>query len=211
MKSRKERMARFEGDYVHLTIYGHHIELTDGLKDTVRERLEKVLQLMPDRHVEVMVALEQQKLDHRCAIVLKSDGLKVKVQADTTDMYTSIDMAARKLETKVLRYKDRIQDYHRLGREVREIEIESVDTGDRELAEINAEIAAQTLRKQEEELHHPVVSRNSMVLKTLALEEAVMKMDLSADPFLIYRSVEDGGIRVIFRRKDGCYGVVQPQ
>jgi putative sigma-54 modulation protein len=211
MKSRKERMARFEGDYVHLTIYGHHIDLTDGLKETVQERLQKTIRLMPDRHIDLMVALEQQKLDHRCAIVLKSDGLKVKVQADTTDMYSSIDLAAKKLETKVLKYKDKIQDYHRLGREVREIEIESVDQGDRELAEINAEIAADTLRHQEEEVHHPVVDRSMMQLKSLALPEAVMKMDLSGDPFLIYRALEDGAIRVIFRRKDGNYGVVQPR
>jgi putative sigma-54 modulation protein len=211
MKSRKERMARFEGDYIHLTIYGHNVELTDGLKDSVQSALQKTIHLMPDRHMDIMVALEQQKLDHRCAIVMKSDGLKVKVQSDTTDMYSSIDVAAKKLETKVLRYKDKIQDYHRLGREVREIEIESVDVGDREIAEINAEIASETLRKQEEEFHHPVVSRSTMKLLALALPEAVMKMDLSGDPFLVYRALEDGAIRVIFRRKDGNYGVVEPQ
>lgn len=211
MKSRKDRMARFEGDYVHLTIYGHHIDLTDGLKETVQERLQKTIRLMPDRHIEIMVALEQQKLDHRCAIVLKSDGLKVKVQADTTDMYSSIDMAAKKLETKVLRYKDKIQDYHRLGREVRELEIAAVNVGDREVAEINAEIASDSLRKLEEEFHHPVVERNTMQLKGLALPEAVMKMDLSGDAFLVYRALEDGAIRVIFRRKDGNYGLVEPK
>jgi putative sigma-54 modulation protein len=211
MESRKDRMARFEEEHFHLTIYGHHIELTDGLKDSVRERLEKVSRLMPDRKMEVLVSLEQQKLDHRCAMVLRCGGLKVKVQADTTDMYASIDLAARRLETKVLKYKDRIQDYHRLGREVKEIEIQAVDAGDRELAEINAEIAGETERHDREQLHHPVVDRRKMPFKALSMQEAVMKMDLSADSFLVYKAVEDGGVRVIFRRNDGNYGIIQPE
>jgi putative sigma-54 modulation protein len=43
------------------------------------------------------------------------------------------------------------------------------------------------------------------------MQEAVMKMDLSADSFLVYKAVEDGGVRVIFRRNDGNYGIIQPE
>ena len=209
MPTRKERMARFQEPGLHLTIFGRHTELTDSLKDTVRERLRKVEHLLPGRDVEVTVALEAQKLDHRCSIVLHFGHFKVKVQSDSTDMYSSIDEAMRRLETKIIRYKDRIQDYHRMAREAHALDVQTVKVEDEDLLAFNEELQRGERRAIEEELHHPALERKSIVLKTLSLRDAVMKMDLSGDAFMAYRSEEDHGLRVIYRRKDGNYGVFE--
>ena len=207
MPTRKERMARFQEPGLHLTIFERHAELTESLKETVRERLRKTEHILPGKDLDVTVALEAQKQDHRCSIVLHVGHFKVKVQADTTDMYSSIDEAMRRLETKVLRYKDRMQDYHQMSRKVHALEVQTIPVEDEDLALFNEELQSNQRRVVEEALHHPAVDRKTIDLKTLSLRDAVMKMDLSGDAFLVYRSEEDHTLRVIYRRKDGNYGV----
>ncbi len=78
------------------------------------------------------------------------------------------------------------------------------------ISEINDEIEEESLRQFENEFKpHEIVSRETLPLKTLNQPEAVMKMDLSGDTFLIFRAEEDQKIKVIYRRNDGNYGVIQ--
>ena len=56
---------------------------------------------------------------------------------------------------------------------------------------------------------HEIVSKDTMVLKTLTQDEAVMKMEITSEPFMIYKSEEDQKLKVIYRREDSNYGLVQ--
>ena len=56
-----------------------------------------------------------------------------------------------------------------------------------------------------------VVKKKKRPLKTLTIDEAVMKMELSDDNFKVYRSEEDQALKVIYRRRDGSYGVISPE
>lgn len=208
MVSRKERMAQFQHKDFSLTIVGRHMDLTEPLKQLIREKLLKLQEILGGQAIDVVVSLETQKLDQRCVLVVRFGRAKIKVQADSTDMYTSIDDAMRKLETKILRYKSRLHDYHRISRIVHELEVETIAPEDEDLAIINAEIQGINLKELREEFHHPVVATEKLELKVLSLNEAVMKMDLSGDIFLLYRSEEDHKLRLLYRRKDGNYAVV---
>ncbi|HEY4255244.1 MAG TPA: sigma 54 modulation/S30EA ribosomal C-terminal domain-containing protein, partial [Chlamydiales bacterium] len=73
-------------------------------------------------------------------------------------------------------------------------------------------IEAETAKRAEERLkQHEIVAKETMKLKTLTQEEAIIKMEISSEVFLIYRSEEDQKLKVIYRRKDGNYGLVQVQ
>jgi putative sigma-54 modulation protein len=77
---------------------------------------------------------------------------------------------------------------------------------------INDDIVAETaLHKAEELILHPVVAREKMTLKMLTQDEAVMKMEISDDAFIIFKSEEDQKVKVIYRRADRNYGLVQVQ
>jgi putative sigma-54 modulation protein len=208
MVSRKERMAQFRHKGFSLTIVGRHMDLTEPLKQLIQEKLDHISEILGEQLIDVTVSLEIQKLDQRCVIVLHFAHIKVKVQADSTDMYTSIDAAFKKLETKLLRYKSRLHDYHHISRVVHQLEVEMIPQEDEDLAEINAEIQGLNLKEAREAFHHPVVATENMSVKTLSLNEAVMKMDLSGDVFLLYRAEEDHHLRLLYRRKDGNYAVV---
>ncbi len=209
METEKDLTANNEMAASHIEFFGHHMDLTDGLKDHARDKLHKVIKLFNGRPMRISVTFDQQKLAHTCSVSLKDPNLKVRVTATSGDMYTSIDEACRKLEMKVLRYKDRIKELHHKAVPVRDLAVQMVSPIDAEIAEINAEISNWHWKRQREQFHHPVVESHKILVKTLSLDEAVLKMDLSGDAFMLYHPVERDGLRVIYRRKDGNYAVLE--
>lgn len=209
MESERDLAATHEADSAKIEFFGHHLQLTDGLKNHARDKLHKVIKLFNGRPLNISVTFDQQKLAHTCSVSLKEPKLKVRVTATSTDMYTSIDEACRRLEMKVLRYKDRIKELHHKAVPVRDLEVQMVSPLDAEIAEINAEISNWHWKHQREQFHHPVIESHKIQVKTLSLDEAVLKMDLSGDAFMLYHPVERDGLRVIYRRKDGNYAVLE--
>jgi len=81
-----------------------------------------------------------------------------------------------------------------------------------EVDEINAAIEKINTEKQMDAYGPPkIIGTETKPLKTLTVDEAVMKMDLSGDSFLIFRSQEDMKLKVLYRRKDNHYGLIQPE
>ena len=81
-----------------------------------------------------------------------------------------------------------------------------------DLNAINDEIEAENVQKEAEKYRlHEVVAKEVMTLKTLTQDEAIMKMEITSDPFMIYQSEEDQKLKVIYRREDENYGLVQIQ
>jgi putative sigma-54 modulation protein len=80
------------------------------------------------------------------------------------------------------------------------------------LKTINEDIEAETAQRELDRFKlHEVVAKETIPLKTLTQDEAVMKMEITDEPLLIYRSEEDQKIKVIYRRQDANYGLVQVQ
>lgn len=205
----KAKAVEFVDDTYTITVYGHHVAITDAMKDYAIEKVSKI-DRFTNRIVDIRISMDIQKLEHRVDIVVKIGQLLIKSSAATDDMYASIDLAAEKLRNQVLKYKDRIQDHTGKKLSVIDMVVNVLNPSGRDLKEINDDIEYENQRELLNDFSaHPVVSRESMPLKTLRLAEVVMKMDLSGDQFLIYRSEEDRKLKVIYRRKDGNYGVIE--
>lgn len=210
--SRRSKAAEFLEDVYNISVTGRHVVVTDAMKDYVIEKISKI-ERFSDRIIDAVVTMDVQKLEQRVDIVLKVNHLKIKSHAVSDDMYTSIDKAVHKLETQLLRYKDKLQDHQTKGvaaidMKVNVLRSASVD----ELVELNDEIESETRnRLMDKYIPHKIVSKTTRPLKTLTDGEAIMKMDLSGDPFLIYRCEENRSLKVIYRRKDGDFGVIEPE
>ncbi|MEX0962110.1 MAG: ribosome-associated translation inhibitor RaiA [Simkaniaceae bacterium] len=192
-----------------LSIFGHNVEVTKPIREYIVEKLHKI-EHFTDLLIDVMVRLDVQKLDHKCELVLKFSHFKVVTHADTTDMYASIDKAFVKLQAKLRRWKGRIQSHHAKIPQQPTIEKVSVNVFESEeeaLEEINDQIEEQNLNSFLNEL--PKIAKSkSIPLKMLRTDEAIMKMELSHDHFMLYRCEEDQKLKVIYRRRDGSYGVI---
>ncbi|MBS0648714.1 MAG: ribosome-associated translation inhibitor RaiA [Verrucomicrobia bacterium] len=194
-----------------LTLIGRNVYVTEAMKNHAIEKLSK-LDRFHQHVIDLHVTLDIQKLEHSCVVIMSFDHFKVKVAASSTDMYASIDKAVEKLKAKIDRWKSRIQDHHKKALKVVDMQINVLQRPYDTIDDINEEIESENKKKAVQEYHPPKVIGNSKrPLKTLTTDEAIMKMELSDDGFMIFRGEEDRKLKVIYRRKDGNYGIILPE
>lgn len=204
--NRKEKALEFANQNWDIQITGRHVEITDSMKEYAMEKVAKVERFI-NRIIDVNVIMDIQKLDHRVEIILTFGGMKVSSTATTTDMYASIDKAVDKLSAQLRRYKSKIQDHHAKGLAIVDMNV-NVLKRPAEDDELDFDIED----VKDNRFHpHAIIKQKTLPLKSLTYDEAVMKMELSGDAFLIFKSEEDQNLRVIYRRKDENYGVIEPK
>ncbi len=193
----------------NVVIVGRNIEITNPIRSYVTERVNKIKPFTP--HIlDVLVKLDIQKVNHNVAIIIKFSHFKIKVHAMTFEMYATIDKAFDKLRAKIFRWKDRIQDHHAKAISATELEVsilkvetDALDHFDEDIAKANND----SLVKHQFTM--PVImKKKKRMLKTLRLDEAMMKMELSNDNFMVFNNEEDQKLKVIYRRRDGHYGLI---
>jgi len=206
----KAKAKEFVGEGYKIHVTGRDVLVTDAMKTYAIDKVSKI-ERFSSRIIDVQVTMDIQKLDHRVDIVLKVDHIKIKSQASSTDMYASIDRAVEKIERQLRRYKKRIQEHTSKPLNIVDLKVNVLKRPDEEeLMDINMEIEEANQRELlERYTPHEIVSQETKPLKTLALEEAVMKMELSGDSFLIFRSEEDRKLKVIYRRDDSNFGIIE--
>lgn len=190
-------------------VIGRQVVVTDAIKKYIWDKLSKIEKLQTHL-MDILVTVGIQNLEHTVDVVVRFEHFRVKVHASSTDMYASIDKAIDKLQTLFRRWKDRIQDHHRKKLSVIDMKVNVINRPYDELAEINADIERANKEQEAKIFLKPkVIREKTLPLKVLTTEEAVMKMEVSGYEFLIFRGEEDRKLKVIYRRKDGTYGIVQ--
>ncbi len=204
----KDKFAEEEALGYNVYIVGRNFQLTDPMRQHVWDKLVKI-ERFHNHIMDVHVTLDIQKTDHVCVISCHFNHIKVKVESRSTDMYASIDKSIQKLQRLFSKWKGKLQDYHKKPMNVVDM---SVNVYRRppadEVEEINHEIDAENMKKW---VPHKVVANESIPLKNLTTDQAIMKMELSQDAFLLYRCEEDNELKLMYRRADEHYGVIHPQ
>jgi putative sigma-54 modulation protein len=208
--SRKSKAAEFVEETYNITVTGRNLVVTEPLRDYVLEKIAKI-ERFSHRIIDVVVTIDAQKLEHRVDIVAKVDNTKIKSQASTENMYASIDKAVDKLEVQLRKYKDKIHEHQGMKAGDVAMNVNVLQSlNEEELNIINDDIEEENRRRLIDKYRpHKIVNKESRLLKTLANGEAILKMELSGDAFMVYRSEEDHGLKVIYRRKDGNFGVIE--
>lgn len=206
-------MLEFVDEGYNVSVCGRHVHITEPMKQYAQEKIAK-LERLGDRIIDVTVTMDIQKLQHKVDIVMKYGHTMIKSSAVTRDMYLSIDKAVEKLQAQLKKYLNRIHHHHQKAHPVIDIQesvYERIPEED-EVQSINAEIEEENKRCESKKLEMPrIISQETRPLKILTNEEALMKMDLSQDEVLVFRSEEDRKLKVIYRRHDGNYGIIAPE
>ncbi len=204
----KEKFAEEDSLGYSINIIAKNFVLTEPMRQHIWKGLTK-LERFHNHIMSVHINLEIQRLEHVCVVVCHFNHLQAKVEARSTDMYASIDRALDKMQVMFRKWKGIIQDYHK--RPVKAVDM-AVNVLRRppedDTAEANAEIEAANLEKW---APGKVIATETRPLKTISTNEAVMKLELSGDNFLIYRDEADRKLKVIYRRSDENYGVIQAE
>lgn len=196
---------------------------SDSLKEYAREKVERVNKLL-DRAGEAHVVLYLERHLHHADITIHSGAWVLRGREKSDDMYASIDLAMDKIERQLRRYRDKLKTHH--GRErvhhrqdlvnhlkVRHAVFEVPDV--EELASIAAQSSAEapatkTSEPSTEAAATRVVRATQLTVKQLSVDEAVMQMNLMNNDFYVFHNVESDALGIIYRRKDGQYGLIEP-
>ena len=209
--SRREKMLEFVDAGYNVTVTGRHVHVTEAMKQCAKDKIAK-LEHLGDRIIDVAVTMDIQKLEHRVDIVMKYGHTHIKSRGISRDMYLSIDKAVEKLQAQLKKYLNRLHHHHLKELPVIDLKENVYDRAldEDEVLFYNREIEEENRRRQALESEPPhIVSTHVRPLILLTDAEAIMKMDLSKDEVLAYRGEEDRKLKVIYRRDDGHYGVIE--
>ncbi len=210
--SRKTKAAEFVYEYP-VNVTGRNFVVTEPMREYALEKISKI-EKFNIRIIDVTILMEIQKLEQRVEVILKVGHILIKSLAVSNDMYVSIDKAVDKVQTQLRKYRSRIREHQARG--ISEIDMDvniyripteaELDLEEFErVGELNGE---QEL--VERYRPHPVVKQETIAVKTLTKGEAIMKMELSGDPFLLFRGEEDQKLKIIYKNEDGNFGIIEP-
>jgi putative sigma-54 modulation protein len=167
-----------------------NLDPTDTLKSYVRDKLDRFDRYL-DNPAEANVVLLVEKFRHIAEININGDRLTINGKEETNDMYSAIDMVLDKLEKQIKKNKQKIRE-RRPGVKAKNIALMEAD-----------------INLPEEELVREVKVKN-IEYKPMDVEEAVLQMDLLSNSFLVFTNARSDRVNVLYRRKDGHYGLIQP-
>jgi ribosomal subunit interface protein len=187
-----------------LRISGKSISVGEALRGRIGERTEEVLRKYFDGNFSGHITLSKDGFGFRtdCALHLDT-GIVLEADANATDAYASADQALLMIEKRLRRYKSRLKD-----RSARKAHAASAA-----FAELDAPSYVIEAPENEEEVtgYNPVIiAESTTALKRLSVSEAVMELDLTGAPCLVFQHGSSGRVNIIYRRADGNVGWIDP-
>lgn len=172
------------------TITGKNITVTEGLRNTVIQKLGKLEKYFtPD--TEVHVTLGVQKDRQRIEVTVPVKGHIIRSEQESSDMYVSIDLVVDVIEKQMKRYKNKIISKNQAGANLQKAFIDN------------------DYNENEDEIK--IVKNKRFDCKPLYPEDACVQMELLGHNFYVFFNAETEEVNVVYKRKDGAYGLIEPE
>jgi putative sigma-54 modulation protein len=174
---------------------GRHIEVTPALKKHVEDHFARLDHLFESKNSKAHVIIEVERGRHRSEIILTWKREVLTAATDNADMYKSLSQTISKLEKQGLKVKTK--------------KIDKSHKAKRTSVAIAARPVAEDLSGAEPAQPRIIIARRYAV-KPMDEEEAAMMLKDLADSFLVFRNAASQRVSVIYKRKDGNFGLIQP-
>ena len=180
---------------MQITVTFRHVDPTPPLKAYAEEKLQRVRKYL-HRPVDAHVILSVSKERHVAEITLKADHVTMFAEEETHDLYAAIDLAIDKLEHQAQRLHEKRRRHKGAA-------------AARGVSEVTTSVLAADRRRPG---GAPEVIRTQRVpAKPLAIEEAVEQLAVSGDEFLVFTNASNQRLAVLYRRRDGNFGLIEPE
>ena len=176
---------------MEVIVRSRNVEVSDGLRDHVEKKIGK-LEKFFDQVQEAQVTLSVEKERHIVEVTVPVNGMILRGQEESNDMYASVDMVVDKLEKQIDKYKTRLFKRFR-GNGVKN------------------KFAPEMAQPQEDSEEGRVVKVKRFIVKPMVVDEAIMQMNLIGHDFFVFFNSESEDVNVVYKRKDGNYGLIEPQ
>ncbi|MEE1009962.1 MAG: ribosome-associated translation inhibitor RaiA [Agathobacter sp.] len=176
---------------MRITITGRNIELTEGIKAAVKEKLSKLEKYFtPDTDVFVTLSVEKERQKIEVTIPVK--GRIIRSEQVSSDMYVSIDLVEEVIEKQLKKYRNKIASKKTENIEnFRQEYLESEDDDDGEEIKI--------------------VRSKKFGIKPMYPEDACVQMELLGHDFFVFRNAQTDEVNVVYKRKGNTFGLIEPE
>ena len=174
---------------MRITITGRNLDLTDGLKEAVEEKLTKLDKYFTketEAHVTLSVEKERQKIE----VTIPVKGNIIRSEQVSNDMYVSIDLVEEVIERQLKKYRKKLIEKHQNDSYFKQEFIEK-DVDDSEEIEITR--------------------TKKFDVKPMYPEDACVQMELLGHNFFVFRNAETDEVNVVYKRKGNTYGLIEPE
>ena len=174
---------------MRFTITGRNIEVTQGLREAVEDKLGKLDRFFAPA-TEAVVRLSVQKDIQKIEVTIPVKGHIIRAEESSSDMYVSIDLVEEILERQLKKYKNKLIDK-------------------KQSAPSFSEAFLQEDASAEEEIQ--IVKSKKFAVKPMDPEEACVQMELLGHNFYVFLNADTEEVNVVYKRKGGTYGLIEPE
>ncbi|MDQ2086597.1 ribosome-associated translation inhibitor RaiA [Herbivorax sp. ANBcel31] len=173
-------------------VSGKNIEVTPALKEMAIKKVGKLDKFFQE-DAEVNITMSVEKNRHIVEVTIPFKGGVLRAEEENHDMYASIDKVVNSLERQIRRNKTKIEKkFHEGGLRVENFKFEEDDDVD-------------------EEHEFGIVRTKKFAIKPMTVEEAILQMNLLGHQFFMFSNADTQESNVVYRRKDGNYGLIEPE
>ena len=174
---------------MNITISGKNIEVTDGLRAAIHEKLSKLERYFtPDTDVIVTLSVEKERQKIEVTIPVK--GNIIRSEQVSNDMYVSIDLVEEVIERQLRKYKNKIVDKQQAGGNFQKAYID------------NDYMENEDIR---------IIRTKKFDIKPMYPEDACVQMELLGHNFFVFCNAETDEVNVVYKRKGNTYGLIEPE
>lgn len=183
---------------MQITVTGRHLSITEAIRDYAQKKVEG-LHLDYPKIIEAKVILDVENGRRQIAeiILFCANHITIEATTETEDLYASIDDTIAKIARRMRKYKTRLLKSHR----PREQKIRAIE---------EQVYAADISESGDEEIEPLIIHEEHYRIRPMFPDEAIMEMEMSDRPFIVFQNAKNDRLSIISRRKDGDYGIIEP-
>lgn len=174
---------------MRFTITGKNIEVTEGLRKAIEEKIGKLDKYFSSE-TEAIVTLSVEKERQKIEVTIPVKGNIIRAEEVSNDMYVSIDLVEEIIERQLRKYKTRIVESKQAAAEFSKLYIEN---------------------DYDDEPDIKIVRSKRFGIKPMDPEEACIQMELLGHNFYVFSNSETDEVNVVYKRKNGTYGLIEPE
>ncbi len=171
-----------------ITVNGRHLDITPALKSYAEDKVSKLDHYLSDISEAVVTLSIEKKYRHKAEVLLRANGILIQAEGVTAEIYSAIDEVAEKLERRIKKYKEKLVAKRKTPAK-----------------QAGAETAA-----PEPAAGGSIIKNKRFELKPMSPDEASMQMELLDKNFFVFLNDKSGDINVIYLRRDGNFGLIEP-
>lgn len=171
-----------------ISIHGDHVKITEAIKEYVEEKLSKLGKYFTDdTDIDVIVKVRVRGVLQIIEVTVPTKLFTIRAEESNDDLYAAIDLVQKKLETQIKKNKSKLASRYKDKKGFVIVEDAEVqDEGDEDL----------------------IARRKEVEFKPMDEDEAILQMELTNHDFFVFKNVNEKCTSVVYKRKDGKYGII---